>query len=71
VRFGAGLGVALDVPEPDFNAALSELHSNGKYRTKAAEFARRYAGHDRDAALNTMVARCEAALGAAPQPSDA
>ena len=67
VRFGAGLGIALEVPEPNFKAALNELNSP-KYKDKAMAFAQRYAGHDRDAALNTMVARCEAAL--AGQPSD-
>jgi hypothetical protein len=66
VRFGAGLGVALDVPRPDFKAALNEL-ANSKYEQKAVQFARRYADHDRDAALDTMVARCEAA---ARQPSE-
>jgi UDP:flavonoid glycosyltransferase YjiC (YdhE family) len=58
VRFGAGLGIALEVPEPDFKAALTEL-GNSKYRQKAAEFAQRYAHHDPDAALATLVARCQ------------
>jgi UDP:flavonoid glycosyltransferase YjiC (YdhE family) len=61
VRFGAGLGIALDVAAPDFRAALNELVANPGYGAKAREFAQRYAGHDRDAALKTMIARCESA----------
>ena len=63
VRYGAGLGIAPGVPSADFTRALSELTVNRKYAEKAREFAHRYAGHDRDAALATMIARCEAALG--------
>ena len=62
VRFGAGLGVAQDVPNPDFAAALAELAGNPAYGAQAREFARRYAGHSRGAALATILARCEAAL---------
>ena len=58
VRLGAGLGMALDVPQPDFNAALTELGSR-KYREKALQFRQRYADHDPDAALETLVARCQ------------
>lgn len=58
VRLGAGLGIALDTAEPDFKAALAELQEPG-YRQKAEDFARRYAGHDPDAALNSIVARCQ------------
>ena len=61
VRMGAGLGMALDVAEPDFKAALTEL-GNPRYREKALQFAARYASHDPDAALATLAARC--------QPSD-
>jgi UDP:flavonoid glycosyltransferase YjiC (YdhE family) len=58
VRFGAGLGMALEVPEPDFKAALTEL-GNPRYREKALQFAARYASHDPDAALATLLARCQ------------
>jgi UDP:flavonoid glycosyltransferase YjiC (YdhE family) len=62
VRYGAGLGVAQDAPDTDFGAALAELAGNPAYAAKAREFARRYAGHDRAAALATMIARCESAI---------
>lgn len=65
VRFGAGLGIAPGIPEADFRAALEELRDNGKYAGKAREFASRYAGHDRDAALARIVQRCEAELAGA------
>jgi len=64
VRYGAGLGVAQDAPDPDFAAALAELAGNRGYGAKAREFAQRYAGHSRRAALETMIARCESALAA-------
>jgi UDP:flavonoid glycosyltransferase YjiC (YdhE family) len=64
VRHGAGLGVAPDVPAPDFDSALRELAANAGHAAKAREFAQRYAAHDRGAALATMIARVEAALGA-------
>jgi hypothetical protein len=64
VRYGAGLGVAQDAPEPDFPAALAELAGDRGYGAKAREFAQRYAGHSRRAALETMIARCESALAA-------
>ena len=66
VRFGAGLGIAPGVPNADYAAALAALEGNRAYAEKAQDFARRYAGHSRDAALATMVARIEAAL---PGPS--
>ena len=65
VRYGAGLGVAQDAPNPDFAAALAELAGNSAYGLKAREFAQRYAGHGRQAALATMIRRCESALAEA------
>jgi UDP:flavonoid glycosyltransferase YjiC (YdhE family) len=62
VRQGAGLGMAPGVANPDFAAALAELRANPAYRRSAEQFARRYAGHDRKAALATIIERCEAAL---------
>ena len=69
VRFGAGLGVSQDAQQPDFAAALAQLSARPDYAGKAAEFARRYRGHDRGAALATMVGRCEAALAQAEIPA--
>lgn len=63
VRQGMGLGMAPEVAAPDFAAALGALGTDASYAQKAGEFARRYRGHDQAAALATMVARCEAALG--------
>ena len=65
VRFGAGLGVAPEVPDTDYAAALEALAENPGYTAKAREFAARYAGHSRGAALATMAARIEAALAQA------
>jgi UDP:flavonoid glycosyltransferase YjiC (YdhE family) len=65
VRFGAGLGVAMGTQAADFAAAFAELSGKPAYTAKAAEFAARYQGHDRGAALATMVKRCEAALAQA------
>jgi hypothetical protein len=62
VRFGAGLGTAPEVPNADYATALAALAENPGYAAKAREFAQRYAGHSRDAALATMAARIEAAL---------
>jgi UDP:flavonoid glycosyltransferase YjiC (YdhE family) len=62
VRFGAGLGIAPEVPNADYAAALNALAANRGYCEKAREFAQRYAGHSRDAALSTMIGRIEAAL---------
>lgn len=63
VRFGAGLGIAPDVPNVDFAGALHELHTNPGYRTRAREFASRYGAQDRQAALATLIQRCEQRLG--------
>jgi UDP:flavonoid glycosyltransferase YjiC (YdhE family) len=62
VRYGAGLGIAQDAANPDFAAALAELTGNRAYAARAREFAQRYASHSRQAALTTMIARCESAL---------
>jgi len=62
VRFGAGLGIAPEVPDADYASALAALEANRGYAEKARDFARRYAGHSREAALATMIARVEAAL---------
>jgi hypothetical protein len=50
------------VPRPDFGAALGSLANDACYSDKAHEFAVRYAGHDRDAALNTIIQRVEASF---------
>ena len=62
VRYGAGLGIAPEVPNADYPSALKALAEKREYAAKAREFAERYAGHSRAAALATMVARIEAAL---------
>ena len=62
VRFGAGLGIAPDVPNADYASALTALAENTEYASKAHEFAERYARHERGSALATMIARIEAAL---------
>lgn len=62
VRYGAGLGIAPEVPNADYPSALKALAEKREYAAKAREFAGRYAGHSRGAALATMVARIEAAL---------
>jgi UDP:flavonoid glycosyltransferase YjiC (YdhE family) len=66
VRFGAGLGIAPEVPNADYASALKSLAADRQYAAKAREFEQRYAGHSRAAALATMVERVEAAL---PQSS--
>jgi hypothetical protein len=63
VRFGAGLGIAPEVPDADYASALKALAEKADYAAKAREFAARYARHQRGAALATMVARIEAPLG--------
>jgi UDP:flavonoid glycosyltransferase YjiC (YdhE family) len=70
VRYGAGLGIAPEEPHADFARALKQLIDDARYAAKAREFAQRYAGHDRGAALHTMIRRCEAALGATFARSD-
>jgi UDP:flavonoid glycosyltransferase YjiC (YdhE family) len=62
VRFGAGLGIAPEVPNADYASALTALAENTEYASKAREFAERYARHERGRALATMIARIEAAL---------
>jgi len=49
------------VPDADYARALGELAQAG-YAAKAKEFAGRYAAHDPEAALATMIGRVEAAL---------
>jgi UDP:flavonoid glycosyltransferase YjiC (YdhE family) len=63
VRFGAGLGIAPEVPNADYASALGALAEKAQYAEKAREFAGRYARHEKGAALATMIARIEAALG--------
>ena len=63
VRQGAGLGIAPDAPNPDFGAALRALETTPSYAQKAGEFMRRYASHDKDVALDTIIARVEASMG--------
>jgi len=63
VRYGAGLGIAPEAKNPDFASALKALAEKAQYAAKAHEFAERYARHGRGAALATMIARIEAALG--------
>ena len=62
VRFGAGLGIAPEVPNADYASALTALAENAEYASKAREFAERYARHEHGSALATMIARIEAAL---------
>ena len=62
VRFGAALGIAPEVVDADYAAALKALAENRDYSDKARDFERRYSGHSREAALATMVARTEGAL---------
>jgi UDP:flavonoid glycosyltransferase YjiC (YdhE family) len=62
VRFGAALGIAPEVVDADYAAALKALAENRDYSDKARDFERRYSGHSREAALSTMVARIESAL---------
>jgi len=64
VRQGAGLGIAPEVAAPDFSAALKALTSNAAYAEGAQAFMRRYASHDRDVALRTIIERCEKSLSA-------
>lgn len=61
VRCGAGLGVDPAVPDADYARALGEL-ATPRYAAQATEFSARYAAHDPDAALATMIQRIEAAL---------
>jgi len=61
VRFGAGLGIDPSVPDADYAKALQELTAS-TFVQKAQAFAQRYAAHDPDAALATMIGRVESAL---------
>jgi len=65
VSQGLGLGIAVEEARPDFTSAIEELAANPRYTKAARAFAARYAAHDRNAALRTMLARCEQALGRA------
>jgi UDP:flavonoid glycosyltransferase YjiC (YdhE family) len=62
VRYGAGLGIAPEVPDADYASALRTLAAKTEYAAKAREFADRYARHERGAALATMISRIESAL---------
>ena len=62
VRQGAALGILQDADQPDFSKALAMLSQDLRYANHAAEFAQRYRLHRRDAALDTLVARCEAEM---------
>ena len=65
VRMGAGLGIAPDVPDPDYDVALAQLAQDPGFTRNAAAFAARYRSHSAPAALDTMVARILASAGAA------
>jgi UDP:flavonoid glycosyltransferase YjiC (YdhE family) len=67
VRMGAGLGVEPTVREPDLIGALRILAASALYRENAAAFSARYAAHSRQAALKTLLARCETALRQGPR----
>jgi UDP:flavonoid glycosyltransferase YjiC (YdhE family) len=69
VRFGAALGIAPDLLDTDFSAAVMQLATNPGYGAKAGEFAARYSGHDRDTALASMIRRCDAAIAGAGRQS--
>jgi UDP:flavonoid glycosyltransferase YjiC (YdhE family) len=60
VRSGAGLGIDPAIPGADYAKAIGELAS-GAYASQARAFSARYASHDPDAALATMVDRVERA----------
>lgn len=65
VRMGAGLGIAPDVPDADYDVALAQLAQEQGFTRNAAAFAARYRSHSAPAALDTMVARILASAGAA------
>jgi hypothetical protein len=65
VRQGSGLGIAPDAIHPDFEGALHALVTTPSYAERASEFRRRYAGHDRNTALSTIIARVEASAARA------
>lgn len=61
VRLGAGLGIDPAVPDADYAGAIGEL-ATPVFANKAQAFARKYAAHDPEAALATMIQRVEAAM---------
>lgn len=61
IRFGAGLGIDPAVPDADYGAAVAALAAGG-YAARARAFAERYAAHDPEAALATMLRRVEDAI---------
>ncbi|MGE0388426.1 MAG: glycosyltransferase [Gammaproteobacteria bacterium] len=61
VRFGAGLGIDSAVPDADYGAAISTLGAEG-HTARARVFAARYATHDPESALATLLGRVEAGL---------
>jgi UDP:flavonoid glycosyltransferase YjiC (YdhE family) len=61
-RQGAGLGIAPELADADFGAALRALAGEPRYAKVAQGFAERYRGHDPEAARATMIARWEAAI---------
>lgn len=62
VRFGAGLGVASDVQQPDFDSALASLLEKPAFTARARAFGARYLAHDRARALRSLIERCEQAI---------
>jgi len=67
VRQGAGLGILPGVASPDFSTALHALLQETSFGAQAQAFAKRYSTHQRDAALDTLAARCEAARSRPPK----
>ncbi len=65
VRYGAALGVLQEAAQPDFSTALATLSQDDRFAQQAKAFAARYRAHRRDAALASLVARCEAELSRA------
>ncbi|MGD9953589.1 MAG: glycosyltransferase [Burkholderiales bacterium] len=61
VRLGAGLGIDPSVPDADYGKAIDTLGA-ASHGAAARGFAQRYAGHDADAALATMIQRIERAV---------
>lgn len=64
IRFGAALGIDASNQAPNFDKALSLLFSEPRFLAKAREFSRRYGEHEREAALNSILDRCERELPA-------
>jgi hypothetical protein len=61
VRFGAALGVDPSVPDADYESGLNSL-VDGQHASRARAFAQRYALHDPEAALATMIRRIESGI---------